>query len=300
MRKAMNEKFKGIFPALLTPFDDNDEINFDAMGKLMERLIEKGVSGFYIDGSTAEAFLLSFEERKAIIKAAADLNAGRKTLIAQIGCISTKQSVELAKYAQNCGYDAVSSVPPFYFKFSFEEIKKYYFDIVDAVDIPMVIYNIPGYSGVNFSVDNMTEFLSDDRFLGVKHTSPDYFALRRFKSAFPDKIMFNGFDETFLAGLSMGADGAIGSTYNFMPEIFIKIFELFRKGDIRDASRLQEKADIIIAELLKYGVMSGCKAILTEMGIPMGGVRAPFNNLSEDQKVSLLKGVMPVLKNEDK
>ncbi|MCH5198237.1 MAG: N-acetylneuraminate lyase [Oscillospiraceae bacterium] len=293
----MNEKFSGIFPALLTPFDKNDEIDYGAMKTLMERLIEQGVSGFYIDGSTAEAFLLSFEERKGIIKAAAEFNAGRKTLIAQIGCISTKQSIELAEYAESCGFNAVSSVAPFYYKFSFEEVKRYYFDIVNAVNIPMMIYNIPGYSGVNFSVDNMSEFLKDERFIGVKHTSPDYFALRQFKTAFPGKIFLNGFDETFLAGLSMGADGAIGSTYNFMPDIFIKIYNLFKDGKIEEAMVLQKKADVIIAELLKYGVMSGAKAILTEMGVPMGRVRAPFSNLTEEQKKALLNTVMPLIAN---
>ena len=111
--------------------------------------------------------------------------------------------------------------------------------------ITRLIYNIPSFSGVNFSVDNMSEFLTDDRFVGVKHTSTDYFALRQFKTAFPEKIFFNGFDETLLAGLSMGADGAIGSTYNFMPEIFIKIYRLFGEGKIKEAMLLQKRADRI-------------------------------------------------------
>ncbi|MBQ7638420.1 MAG: N-acetylneuraminate lyase [Clostridia bacterium] len=293
----MYEKFKGVFPALLTPFDKNDEIDYAVLSTLIERLTDKGVNGFYVDGSTAEAFLLTFEERKKLIEAAARFNAGRKTMIAQIGCISTKQSVELAKHAESCGYDAISSVAPFYFKFSFEEIKKYYFDIVEAVDIPMVIYNIPLYSGVSLSVQNVSEFLSDERFIGVKHTSSDYFALRQFKTAFPEKIIYNGFDEMFLAGLSMGADGAVGSTYNFMPELFLKIYSLFGEGRIKEAAVLQEKADRVIAQLLKYGVMPGCKAILSEMGVPMGGVRAPFFNLSDEQRKALISAVMPILKN---
>ena len=287
----MYDRFKGIFPALLTPFNENDEINFDALRMLIERLIAQGVNGFYVDGSTAEAFLLSFEERKKLIEQTAAICAGRTTLIAQVGCISTKQSIELAKTAEACGYDAISSVAPFYYKFTFEEIRKYYFDLADAVGIPVIIYHIPVLSGVSFSVDQMSCFLRDERFAGIKYTSADYFTLRQFKTAFPQKVILNGFDETFLAGLSMGADGAIGSTYNFMADKFIRILELFRQGRIQEAAELQKEADIIIAALCKVGVMQGEKAILTKMGIPMGPTRAPFIDLTDAQKEELFRAV---------
>ena len=114
----MNEKFKGIFPALLTPFDSKGNINFTALKMLVESLLAQGVSGFYVDGSTAEAFLLSMEERKALIRTVADYNQRRGVLIAQIGCIATKDAIALANVAEECGYDAISSVAPFYYKFS--------------------------------------------------------------------------------------------------------------------------------------------------------------------------------------
>lgn len=291
----MNVKFKGIFPALLTPFHENGEVNFESLKMLVERLLGQGVSGFYVDGSTGEAFLLSLEERKAVIRAVAEYNQGRGTLIAQIGCIATKDAIALAQYAEACGYDAVSSVAPFYYKFSFEEIKKYYYDIVNAVNIPMIIYNIPAFSGVNLTVAQMAEFLSDPRFIGVKHTSSDYFAMRQFKTDYPDKIMFNGFDETFLAGLSMGADAAIGSTYNFMAEPFIQIYELFHTGKAAEAAELQARVDKIIALLCKYGIIAGCKAILTESGIPMGTIRAPFMDLTQSQKTDLIDTLKEIL-----
>ena len=291
----MKKEFGGVYPALLTPFDENDKINFNSLEKLVEYNLKKGVHGFYVDGSTAEAFLLTFEERKEILKTVSECAKGKCNLIAQIGCIGTKMSVELAQYAESLGYDAVSSVAPFYYKFGFEEIKKYYFDIVNSVNIPMVIYNIPAYSGVTLSADNIGEFLSDDRFIGVKHTATDYFALRQFKRAFPDKTIFNGFDETFLAGLSMGADGAIGSTFNFMAEKFIRIFELFKNNDVAAAQKIQNEADVIIEELCKVGVMQGEKAILDELGIKMGNVRAPFKPISDENRKYIVKKVMPLL-----
>ncbi len=288
------KNFKGIFPALFTPFDECGNIEHDQLRKIIEFNLKRGVDGFYVDGSSAEAFLLTFEERKAILKTCAEYK-DKCTLIAQIGCIATDQAVELGLYAKELGYDAISSVAPFYFKFTFEEIKSYYFDLADKVGLPILIYNIPAFSGVNFSVENLSEFLSDDRFIGVKHTSNDYFALRQFKTAFPNKILYNGYDETFLAGLSMGADGAIGSTYNFMADKFIRIYKLFNENNIKEAVKVQKEADIIIAELLKVGVMQGTKAVLDGLGFKMGNPRKPFKELDEDTKKTFLDKVLPLL-----
>ena len=193
------------------------------------------------------------------------------------------------------GYDAISSVSPFYYKFSFAEIKKYYYDIVDAVDLPMFIYNFPAFSGVNLTPDNIKEFLVDDRFLGVKHTSTDYFALQQFKAEFPNKIVYNGYDETFLAGLAMGADGAVGSTFNLMAEKFIQIRKLFKENKLEEAKAVQDQANAVIRALCKVGVMQGEKAVMDALGFDMGPARAPFAPLTDTQKQELLDTVMPLL-----
>ena len=288
-------KFQGIFPALLTPFDEHDQVNTKVLEELVDYNLKKGVDGFYVGGSTAEAFLLSDEERLLVMKTVSERAKGKCTLIAHIGCISTVQAIRFAKAAQEMGYDAVSSVAPFYYKFSFSEIKKYYFDIVDAVDLPMLIYNFPAFSGVNLTVDNIKEFLNDDRFIGVKHTSNDFFALEQFKAAFPDKLVYNGYDEMLLAGLSMGADGAIGSTFNFMAEKFIKIRELLAQNDLVGAQKIQKEANIIIQALCKVGVMQGEKAVLDALGFDFGPARAPFAPIPDEQKKELLDTVLPLL-----
>lgn len=291
----MNQKFKGIFPALLTPFDKEDKVNIAVLEEITEYNIKKGVDGFYVGGSTAEAFLLTEEERIQVMETVSKVAKGRVTLIAHIGCISTAQAIRLAKVAKELGYDAISSVSPFYYKFSFAEIKKYYFDIVDAVDLPMLIYNFPAFSGVNLTVDNISEFLSDERFIGVKHTSSDYFALEQFKSTYPDKLVYNGFDEMFMAGLAMGADGAVGSTFNLMAEKFIKIRNLFAENKVEEARKVQNEANIIIRALCKVGVMQGEKAVMDALGFDMGPARAPFGPLTEEQKKELLDTVLPLL-----
>ncbi len=291
----MNEKFKGIFPALLTPFDGQDRVDTEVLGRLVDYNLQKGVDGFYVAGSTAEVFLLDAKERLAVMETVSSRAGGKCTLIAHIGCISTKQAIEYAREAKEMGYDAISSVAPFYYKFSFEEIRRYYFDIVDAVDLPMLIYNFPAFSGVNLTTDNIREFLADDRFLGVKHTSSDFYALEQFKAGFPDKVVYNGYDEMFLAGLSMGADGGIGSTFNFMAEKYIEIRRLFQENDISAAQALQREVNTILRALVEVGVMQGEKAIMEGLGFPLGQARSPFAPLSGAQKEKLLRLTLPTL-----
>lgn len=291
----MNEKFKGIFPALLTPFDGQGRVDTEVLGRLVDYNLQKGVDGFYVAGSTAEVFLLDAKERLAVMETVSSRAGGKCTLIAHIGCISTKQAIEYAREAKEMGYDAISSVAPFYYKFSFEEIRRYYFDIVDAVDLPMLIYNFPAFSGVNLTTDNIREFLADDRFLGVKHTSSDFYALEQFKAGFPDKVVYNGYDEMFLAGLSMGADGGIGSTFNFMAEKYMEIRRLFQENDMSAAQALQREVNTILRALVEVGVMQGEKAIMEGLGFPLGQARSPFAPLSGAQKEKLLRLALPTL-----
>ncbi len=289
------KEFKGIFTALLTPFDKNGKINENALADLIERNIKMGVNGFYACGSTAEVFLLSHEERVSLMKAVSDICKGRVTLIAHVGAVSSKEAADLAALAEKFGYDAVSAVSPFYYKFTFDEICGYYNDIADATSLKTIVYNIPALSGVTLGVEQLSRLFEDDRFLGVKHTSNDFFTLETVKSHFPDKLVYNGYDEMFLSGLAAGADGGIGSTYNFMADKFVKIRELFLAGKADEARKLQHGANEIIRALIKVGVNAGEKAVLNLIGIDFGGVRKPFIDCSKEDVAYLEKTVLPLL-----
>lgn len=283
-------KYKGIFTALLTPFDKNNKVNEKELEKLIKFNVEKGVTGFYVGGSTAEAFLLSTDERKQIMDVVKS-TAPDKTLIAHIGSINELEATELGKHANRLSYDVVSSVAPFYYKFSFKEIKDYYFRLADASRLPMLVYHFPAFSGVNMGVREMSEFLSDDRFIGIKYTSNDFFTLEQCKANFPDKIVYNGFDEMFMAGLSMGADGGIGSTYNFMADKFVKIQKLFKENKIEEAQQVQKEANRIITILCKLGVMQAEKEVLNQLGFDFGACRPPFRTLDEQEKELIRKEI---------
>lgn len=291
----MKTALRGIYPALLTPFDANGNVNTNALEKLVEYNLNKGVAGFYVGGSTAEAFLLTERERNLVYEVVAKTTNGRGKLFAHVGCISTDQAVSFAKTAEKCGYDAISAIAPFYYKFSFTQIKKYYYDIVDSTDLPMIIYNFPNFSGVNLSAEQVAEFFCDPRFIGIKHTSNDYFALEQFKANFPEHTVFNGFDEMLLAGLSMGADGGIGSTYNFMAEKFVDIMAAFDKGDIQRAQNIQAEANRIIKALCKVGVMEAEKEVLNQLGFDFGNARAPFSILTDEQKAFIRENITETL-----
>ena len=283
----INEKFKGIFTALLTPFDSNNKVNEKELENLVKYNINMGVKGFYVGGSTAEAFFLNLNERKQIMDVVKSC-AENCTLIAHIGSLNEGEAKEIGAYANKLGYDCVSSVAPFYYKFTFDEIKNYYIRLAEASGLPMLVYHFPAFSGVNMGIGEMSEFLTDDRFIGIKYTSNDYFTMEQCKTKFVNKLVYNGFDEMFLSGLSMGADGGIGSTYNFMADKFVKMQKLYAGNRLEEAREIQREANRIIAILCKIGVMQAEKEVLNQLGFDFGICRPPFG-VPRDEEKELIK-----------
>lgn len=285
---------QGIYTALLTPFDKDGKINEKELIRLVKHNINLGADGFYVCGSTAEALMLSVGERKQIMKIVKD-NAGDKKLIAHVGSINEKEAHELAKYAAELNYDLISSVAPFYYKFSFKEVRDYYVRLVESSKMKMLVYHIPAFSGVGMGVKEISSFLDDDRFAGIKYTSGDFFTMERCKALYPDKLIYNGYDEMLLSGLGMGADGGIGSTYNFMADKFVLIRKLFKEGKVDEARKVQNEANRIIAILCEIGVMQAEKEIMNQLGLDFGGCLPPFSNVNEEQKERIKNEIMPFI-----
>ena len=156
-------ELKGIVPALVTPFDRDGNVNYEELKKLVSLLLEEGADGFYVTGSTGECFLLTDEERIHITSVVAETVDGKVPVIAHVGKIGAKQAAYLARESQNAGASAVSSVPPFYYDFKFEEIVRYYAAISDSVDVPVVVYNFPQYSGVTINASNLAQIMEHSR-----------------------------------------------------------------------------------------------------------------------------------------
>jgi N-acetylneuraminate lyase len=281
----MDKKLTGIYAALLTPFDTQGNINYQALEKNVDYQISKGMAGFYVCGSTGEAFLLTTEEKKTIISTVCQVAEKRATVIAHCGDIGTDKTIDLALSAKNAGVDAISAVTPFYYGFSPDEIISFYTDLANAAQMPTIVYNIPKLSGVSVNPSMMGRMRENTNIVGLKFTSSDFFSMEQIKTANPDLIVYNGYDEMYLAGLSFGADGAIGSTYNIMGKLFIQIQKQFLLGKMQEALQLQKTANYVISQLVSTGkLLAVLKYILTLRGFGYGASRRPFALLSEVDK----------------
>jgi len=266
-----------IFAALLTPFDDKGDVNPAGVAPLVDYILSKGVHGLYASGSTGESILQSREERSELLTALAEHARGKCTLIAHVGAASTGDATALAATSKSLGYDAVSAVPPYYYKHNFEDIKAYYLAIADAAELPVIIYNIPVLTGTDLSTPKLLELMEDPRIAGCKFTASDLFQFQQLRLAAPDRKFYFGTDEMFLGASAMGSDGGIGSTYNLIGDVYLGIENAVKAGDIDTARNLQAKANALIAILLQTGVMPGLKHAMNKMGIPVGPCRAPFS-----------------------
>ena len=161
------KNLKGIYTALLTPFTKEGRINEKELARLVRHNLALGADGFYVCGSTAEALMLSAEERMEIMSVVKE-NAGNANLIAHVGSINERDAHKLASFAKDLSYDLISSVAPFYYKFSFAEIKDYYIRLAESSGMKMLVYHFPAFSGVSMGSDEMAAFLGDDRFAGIK------------------------------------------------------------------------------------------------------------------------------------
>ena len=277
------KKIGGIYSALLTSFDKNGDINEKGIRQLVRHNIDVcKVDGLYVGGSTGENFLLSTAEKEQIFKIVKDEAKDQCQLIAQVGSLNIKESVELAKLATDLGYDSLSAVTPFYYKFSFNEIKDYYNTITKDVDNQMVVYFIPFLTGVNISVDQFKELFENEKITGVKFTAGDFYLLERFRKAFPDKVLFAGFDEMMLPATVLGVDGAIGSTFNLNGVRAREIFESARSGNIAKALEVQHVTNDFISDVLANGLYGTLKIGLQETGVEAGYCRKPMGDYSDE------------------
>ena len=288
--------FRGICAALLTPYDGTGKVNHSMLAKQVCWLIEQGIDGFYVCGSTGEAFLLTADERKAVLDTVCQANNGEKMVIAHIGQIATEHALELGRHAKAAGVDAISSISPFYYKFSTEEIKQYYFDLMNTLELPFFIYNFPAFSGFSLTPELLDEMCACKYVAGVKFTASDFFQLERMKRTHPQLTVWNGYDEMLLSGLSAGADGGIGSTYNVLCPAVHKIYDAFQAGDCDTAQHYQHIVNDMIALICKFGVFPSIKAILGFEGMDFGGCRKPFGNVSQEQQKILKAGYQTYLK----
>lgn len=282
-------RFTGIWPALVTPLTPEGAIDAEGAESLIEALIAAGIGGLYVCGGTGEGVLLRPAQRREMAEVAIAAAAGRVPVMVHVGTTDTETAVELAQHASLAGADAVSAVPPFYYGYPFSAIKEHYRAIAEAASVPLYIYYIPGATGVAMSAEQILDICALDGVAGLKYTSEDLGVLGRLLALRdPERVtVLSGPDPLFLATCAMGVDGAIGTTYNFMPRLYIDIMGCVQAGNLEAARRLQHGAGALIDVLRRYQVLPGTKAILNTMGFRVGHCVPPMPRLSAEQTHAL-------------
>ena len=277
------KKYEGIIPAFYACYDKHGAIDPDAARALTRWFIEKGVNGLYVGGSSGECIYQGVAERKLLLEAVMEEARGKLTVIAHVACNNTADSRELAAHAESLGVDAIAAIPPIYFKLPPHAIAKYWNDMSAAApNTDFIIYNIPQLAGVSLSVPLLKEMLKNPKVIGVKNSSMPTQDIQMWKDE--GAIVFNGPDEQLISGLVMGATGGIGGTYGAMPELYVKLYNLVKSGDMKTALEIQNECCRIIYKMCScHGNMYAViKEILRRTGGPdIGSVRAPLAELVE-------------------
>lgn len=275
---------RGIYPALPTPMKAGGAVDYAILDQLVDYELAQGVDGLYVGGSTAESFLLTEDERMRIAEAVLRRAAGRTKVIVHTGAGGTDAAIRLSLHAAAHGANAISSVPPIYFKYTTDEIVGYYRDLIEACEMPLVVYNIPAFTGINMTQGGARELFKHPLVVALKHTNTNMYELERILAHNPKLVALNGYDEAFLSGLSMGATGMIGSTVNFMARKFIAVRDAFVAGRNGEALRLQCEANEIIETMVEVGVFNAVKYALQLRGIDCGRCRGPFKPLTDSDQ----------------
>ena len=282
-------KFNGVMPALVTPFDENKNVNVPVLKSLTEHLIGQGAYGFYIGGATGEGISMTREQREILAFEAVNQINKRVPAIVHIASINLEEAKALAKHAESVGADCVSAIPPLFYGYSEDDVFDYYKAIAESVSIPVMIYYNKN-AGFNMTAKFTARLFEIDNVTAIKWTSSDYYGMMMVKELTQGEMnVINGPDEMLLMGLCAGADGGIGSTYNFMLPTIKAIYDNFVKGDIDKARENQRLATNIIYALHKFEGIPFTKAILEKQGFPAGNCLPPFKQYSDAEKAVMVE-----------
>ena len=287
--KKANVELKGIMPALCTRYESGGEVATSGLEEWLNWYLDAGCTGFFVGGSTGEGPLQSVEERCVYLKAVIDAVGDRATVIAHVGAVATADACEIARFASDAGADMVGSVLPIYYRVGPDATVDYYRAIAEAADVPVLVYYLAKTGAKLDPQEFASRLASIPQVAAMKYTSADLEVFRKVIELTDHSLsMVMGCDQLFLPALTMGADAAIGSTYNFMPEIFVGIHRHYLAGEIKQAQKLMERAfEVIYFLKRKYNMMGAVREILRLRGFDTGEPRPPLQALTEAQKKEL-------------
>lgn len=286
------EKFKGIYPAVITPFTKEGSVDEDKLRGYIAYLMEK-VDGLFVCGSYGSGPIMTMDERKKVAEVTLEVAKGKVPVIMHIGCSDTASTIELAKHAEEHGADAVAAVTPFYYRHLTDVIKEHYRALVNAVQIPVIVYNNPKYSNFNVSADLLAE-LADIGVQGIKDSSADIALFYEYmaKVTKPDFLFLIGSQTHLVPSVVGGAHGCVSGLSNAFPEFIKDIYEKCVAGDFKAAVALQKKANLL-RKVTGSGIpVPFYHAVLPMLGVDIGYPKKPFLPLPEEEVQRIKKALL--------
>lgn len=293
------KKIKGLVAAPFTPMTGEGALNLDVVPAYYQFLKNNGVAGAFINGSTGEGVSQTTQERKDHAQAWADQvkkDDQPMKLINLVGGTSYQECIDLALHSQAIGVDAIAILAPFYFKPpTVKELAQFVKTVGEAVpDMPVYFYHIPVLTGVGFAMIDLLKELHGQmpNFAGIKYTHEDFMDfLSCLHFADGQYDMLWGRDENMLAALALGAEGSVGSTFNYAAPLYLQLMEAYEKGHIQAARQLQQQSIDMIRLLGKYGGIGTGKAFMRYVGIDCGWFRLPVKAMTEEAYELFVKDV---------
>ena len=291
-------KIKGIIPPIITPINDDAEqtVNHEELRRQVERQIESGVHGLFPFGTNGEAYALSMKEKEEILETVIDQVKGRVPVYAGSGCITTADTIRMSRRAQALGTDALSIITPSFALASQKELYDHYVAVAKAVDIPIILYNIPPRTGNKLLPETVQALCRDvDVIVGAKDSSGDIENLKAYirltRELNKEVAILAGNDGSILTCLKEGGAGGIAGRANIWPVTAASIYDRFIAGDIEGAQKAQD-AVAILQQTFKYGNPNTIiKTDVALLGYNVGKCRAPFNYVPEEG-IEALKNVL--------
>lgn len=288
--KTMTQKFNGIIPPMLTPLLSNGELDFDGVKKLVDHLIDGGVHGIFILGTTGELASLSYQVRKELIEQTANNVNNRIPFLVGITDNSTVESLKLASLASDYGAAAVVAMPPCYFPLGKEELFEYFWELADRCELPMFLYNFPAMTKISIAVETVVRLSEHPNIIGLKDSSENsvYFQYLKYAIKREDFALFVGPEQIMAETVLMGSNGGVNGGANLFPELYVKMYEAARVRDFETIKVLQEQI-IEISSLLytvgKYNssYLKGLKGAASHMGLCSKYVASPLKPFLEKE-----------------
>ena len=274
--------FTGSCPALVTPFDQNNIINYDAFGKLIDAQIEAGVDAVCVCGTTGESATMSIREHIAAVEFCVKRVNHRVKVIAGAGSNDTSAAVYLSQHAQDSGADALLHVTPYYNKASQTGLIKHYEYIADRVELPIILYNVPSRTGVSFTAETYKILSENPKINGVKEASGNFSLLAHTRFLCGDDFyIWSGNDDQVVPMMALGAKGVISVASNIVPQVMVKMTRLCLENDFAAASELQIRYMDLIDALFTEVNPIPIKAAMNLLGMEAGPLRLPLCDISE-------------------